>query len=409
LTVAGNDKFTLIYVGELMFLIGEALIGEAPELAHVDLLIGNKNGPVGQAFANGLAQLSVGHTPLLSVIRPNLPTKPATLIVPKVTVKNMDQAAQIFGPAQAAVAKAVADALEEGVFGDMDIEDLVVIASVFIHPEAKDYNRIFRYNYGATKLAVKRALEGFPDVDTVLKEKDRMGHAVMGFKVSRLWNPPYLQVALDNPNIEAILSIVSQLPKSDHVILEAGTPLIKRYGVDVISRLREVRPDAFIVADLKTLDTGNLEARMVADATADAIVVSALAPVATLNKAIEEAHKTGIYAVMDTLNCPDPVAILKQLKELPDVVELHRAIDVEETAHAWGNIQDIKALSPKILVAVAGGIRIDTMPDALKAGADVLVVGRAITNAKDVRQVAEKFIEGLNNPEIDQFRVMTDF
>ncbi|WP_292462077.1 bifunctional 5,6,7,8-tetrahydromethanopterin hydro-lyase/3-hexulose-6-phosphate synthase [Methanolobus sp.] len=392
-----------------MFLIGEALIGEAPELAHVDLLIGNKNGPVGQAFANGLAQLSVGHTPLLSVIRPNLPTKPATLIVPKVTVKNMDQAAQIFGPAQAAVAKAVADALEEGVFGDMDIEDLVVIASVFIHPEAKDYNRIFRYNYGATKLAVKRALEGFPDVDTVLKEKDRMGHAVMGFKVSRLWNPPYLQVALDNPNIEAILSIVSQLPKSDHVILEAGTPLIKRYGVDVISRLREVRPDAFIVADLKTLDTGNLEARMVADATADAIVVSALAPVATLNKAIEEAHKTGIYAVMDTLNCPDPVAILKQLKELPDVVELHRAIDVEETAHAWGNIQDIKALSPKILVAVAGGIRIDTMPDALKAGADVLVVGRAITNAKDVRQVAEKFIEGLNNPEIDQFRVMTDF
>jgi bifunctional enzyme Fae/Hps len=392
-----------------MFLIGEALIGEAPELAHVDLLIGNKNGPVGQAFANGLAQLSVGHTPLLSVIRPNLPTKPATLIVPKVTVKNMDQAAQIFGPAQAAVAKAVADALEEGVFGDMDIEDLVVIASVFIHPEAKDYNRIFRYNYGATKLAVKRALEGFPDVGTVLKEKDRMGHAVMGFKVSRLWNPPYLQVALDNPNIEAILSIVNQLPKSDHVILEAGTPLIKRYGVDVISRLREVRPDAFIVADLKTLDTGNLEARMVADATADAIVVSALAPVATLNKAIEEAHKTGIYAVMDTLNCPDPIAILKQLKELPDVVELHRAIDVEETAHAWGNIQDIKALSPKILVAVAGGIRIDTMPDALKAGADVLVVGRAITNAKDVRQVAEKFIEGLNNPEIDQFRVMTDF
>jgi bifunctional enzyme Fae/Hps len=392
-----------------MFLVGEALIGEAPELAHVDLLIGNKNGPVGQAFANGLTQLSVGHTPLLSVIRPNLPTKPSTLIIPKVTVKNMAQASQIFGPAQAAVAKAVADALEEGVFGDMDIEDIVVIASVFIHPEAKDYNRIYRYNYGATKLAVRRALEGFPDVGTVLKEKDRMGHAVMGFKVSRLWNPPYLQVALDNPNIEAILSIVNQLPKSDHVILEAGTPLIKRYGVDVISRLREVRPDAFIVADLKTLDTGNLEARMVADATADAIVISALAPVATLNKAIEEAHKTGIYAVMDTLNCPDPVAILKQLKELPDVVELHRAIDIEETAHAWGNIQDIKALSPKILVAVAGGIRIDTMPDALKAGADILVVGRAITNAKDVRQVAEKFIEGLNNPEIDQFRVMTDF
>jgi len=392
-----------------MLLVGEALIGENPELAHVDLMIGNKDGPVGQAFANGLTQLSAGHTPLLSVIRPNLPAKPATLIVPKVTVKNMDQAGQIFGPAQAAVAKAVADALEEGAFADMDVEDLVVVASVFIHPEAKDYNRIYRYNYGATKLAVKRAIDGFPDVDTVLKEKDRMGHAIMGFKVSRLWNPPYLQVALDNPNLPVIQEIVSQIPKSDHVILEAGTPLIKRYGVDVVTKLREIRPDAFIVADLKTLDTGNLEARMVADATADAIVVSALAPVATLNKAIEEAHKTGIYAIMDTLNCDDPVAVLKQLDVLPDVVELHRGIDIEETEHAWGNIDEIKALSPKLLVAVAGGVRINTMPQALKAGADVLVVGRAITNAKDVRQVAEKFIEGLNNPEIDQFRVMTDF
>ncbi|MDK2891947.1 bifunctional 5,6,7,8-tetrahydromethanopterin hydro-lyase/3-hexulose-6-phosphate synthase [Methanohalophilus sp.] len=392
-----------------MMLIGEALIGEAPELAHIDLMIGEKEGPVGQAFATGMTQLSAGHTPLLSVIRPNLPTKPSTLIVPKVTVKNMDQASQVFGPAQAAVAKAVADAVEEGLIPKEKAEELVVIASVFIHPDAQDYNRIYRYNYGATKLAIKRAMNGFPSINKVLEEKDRMAHAIMGFKVSRLWDPPYLQVALDNPNIDVVTSIVKQLPKSDHLILEAGTPLIKRYGVDVITKLREIKPDAFIVADLKTLDTGNLEARMVADATADAIVISALAPIATLNKAISEAHKTGIYAVMDTLNQPDPVSVLKQLDELPDVVELHRAIDIEETAHAWGSIDDMKALSSKMLVAVAGGIRVDTIPDALKAGADILVVGRAITNAKDVRQATERFIEALGKPEIDQFRVMTDF
>ena len=92
-----------------MFLVGEALIGKEPEIAHIDLIIGEKDGPVGTAFASGLTQLSAGHTPLLGVIRPNLPPKPSTLIVPKVTVKNMDQAAQIFGPAQMAVAKAVAD------------------------------------------------------------------------------------------------------------------------------------------------------------------------------------------------------------------------------------------------------------------------------------------------------------
>jgi len=387
--------------------IGEALIGEAPELAHVDM--------------------SEGHTPLLSVIRPNLLTKPATLIVPKVTVKNMDQAALIFGPAQAAVAKAIADAVEAGIVPKEQTEELVIVASVFIHPQAADYNRIYRYNYGATKLALERAMNGFPGIDTVLKEKDRGTHAIMGFKVSRLWDPPYLQVALDNPNIDQILGVVKSLPDSDHLILEAGTPLIKRYGVDVISKLREVAPNAFIVADLKTLDTGNLEARMVADATADAVVVSALAPISTIDKVIEaalapistidkvieEAHKTGIYAVIDTLNLPDPMPMLRKLKVLPDVVELHRAIDVEETEYQWGSIPEIKALAEKqsknVLIAVAGGVRVDNIGEALGAGADILVVGRAITNAKDVYQTAEMFIEGLAKDETDQFRVMTDF
>ena len=396
-----------------MISIGEALIGEAPELAHVDLMIGDKAGPVGQAFATGMTQMSEGHTPLLSVIRPNLLTKPATLIVPKVTVKNMDQAALIFGPAQAAVAKAIADAVEAGIVPKERTEELVIVASVFVHPQAADYNRIYRYNYGATKLALERAMSGFPGIDTVLEEKDRGTHAIMGFKISRLWDPPYLQVALDNPDIDQIRGVIKSLPDSDHLILEAGTPLIKRYGVDVITKIREVAPNAFIVADLKTLDTGNLEARMVADATADAVVVSALAPISTIDKVIEEAHKTGIYAVIDTLNLPDPMPMLRKLKALPDVVELHRAIDVEETEYQWGSIPEIKALaetrSTKMLIAVAGGVRVGNIADALGAGADILVVGRAITNAKDVYQTAETFIKGLAKDEIDQFRVMTDF
>lgn len=386
-------------------------MGQGSELAHVDLMIGDKEGPVGQAFANGLTQLSAGHTPLLSVIRPNLPPKPSALIIPKVTVKNMEGAAKIFGPAQSAVAKAVADSVEEGIIPKDKVEDLVIVASVFIDPKAKDYNKIYRYNYGATKLAIRRALEGFPDIDTVLTESNKSTHAIMGFKVTRLWDPPYLQVAFDNPNLEFVLSAISQIPNSDHVIIEAGTPLIKRYGMDVISKIREIKPDAFIVADLKTLDTGNLEARMVADAAGDAIVVSALAPISTIDKLIEEAHKTGIYAVMDTLNQYDPISVLKQLKVMPDVIELHRGIDLEKenTQHAWGNIEDIKKLAPKILVAVAGGVRLDKVPVALGQGADILVVGRAITNSKDVREVAEEFISALNKPEIDQFRVMTDF
>jgi len=395
-----------------LFLIGEALIGKEPEIAHIDLLIGDKEGPVGTAFANGLTQLSAGHTPLLSVIRPNLPPKPSTLIVPKVTVNNMEQAAQIFGPAQMAVAKAVADSVEDGIIPKDKADDLVVIVSVFIHPQAKDYDAIYRYNYGATKLALQRAMTGFPDIEKVLYEKDRSTHPVMGFRVARLWNPPYLQVAFDLVDLSEVKRVLAAIPESDHILIEVGTPLAKMLGIQVVKEMRSGRPGAFVILDLKTLDTGNLEVRLAADATADAVVISGLAPEKTLELAINEARKTGIYSIVDMLNVSDPLAILKKLSILPDVVELHRAIDMEGNAHKWNNIPAIKALAKegrRLLVAVAGGIRVDNIDEALTAQADIVVVGRAITRSKDVRDTTEQFLAGLKQMEIDQYRVMTDF
>jgi len=395
-----------------LFLVGEALIGKEPEIAHIDLLIGEKEGPVGTAFANGLTQLSAGHTPLLSVIRPHLPPKPSPLIVPKVTVKNMDQAAQIFGPAQTAVAKAVADSVAEGVIPKDKVEDLVLIVSVFIHPAAKDYDAIYRYNYGATKLAIQRAMAGFPDIDKVLYEKDRSTHPIMGFRVTRLWDPPYLQVAFDLVDLGEVRRVLTALPDSDHILIEVGTPLVKMLGVQVVREIRAVRPGAFVILDLKTLDTGNLEVRLAADATADAVVISGLAPSKTIELGINEARKTGIYSIIDMLNVSDPVEVLKSLSVLPDVVELHRAIDMEASVHVWDKIPAIKALAKedrKLLVAVAGGIRVDTEAQALAAGANILVVGRAITRSKDIRDTAEQFLSGLKQSEIDQYRIMTDF
>jgi bifunctional enzyme Fae/Hps len=392
-----------------MYLIGEALVGEGAELAHIDLILGDKNGPVGQAFANAFSQMSAGHTPLLGVVRPNLMTKPATLVIPKVTLKKEAQVNQIFGPMQAAVAKAVADAVEEGIFEGIDLEDTVVLASVFLHPTAEDYNKIYRFNYGAMKLALRRALERFPDEETLLHEKDRAAHAVMGFKVQRLWDPPYLQVAMDLVDMKQVERVLSELPQNDHLIIEAGTPLIKKFGLSVIGEIRKLRPNAFIIADLKTLDTGNLEARMTADAGADAVVISGLAPVSTIEKAIKETKKTGIYTVIDMLNVADPVALIESLAVKPDIVELHRAIDAEGTEHAWGNIPAIKEAGGKrMLVATAGGIRQHVVKKALASGADILVVGRAITASKNIHHAAEEFLEELSQEEIDQFRIMTD-
>ena len=89
--------------------IGEALVGKDNEIAHIDLLIGSKDGPVGHAFANALARQSSGHSNLLAVLTPNLAVKPATVMITKVTIKGAKQAVQMFGPAQYAVAKAVAN------------------------------------------------------------------------------------------------------------------------------------------------------------------------------------------------------------------------------------------------------------------------------------------------------------
>jgi len=395
---------------DFLYLVGEALVGEGDEVAHIDLIIGDKRGAVGDAFANGLVNLSKGHTPLLSVIRPNLPPKPSTLIIPKVTIRDMNDANKIFGPAQSAVAKAVADCVEEGVIPKKDVERIVIIASVFIHPNAKDYEKIYRYNYGATKLAINRALSSFPDIDTVLYEKDRSINPIMGFSVQRLWNPPYLQVALDLPELRRMQEVVEQLPDSDHIIIEIGTPLIKRYGIDVIDKIREKKPGLFIVADLKTLDTGNLEARIVADASGDAIVISGLAPIKTIEKAIYEAKKTGIYSVIDMLNVKDPISVLSSLSIKPNVVEIHRAIDNESIEKEdWIIVKEIKSKFKNILVGVAGGLRPENVQKALDSGADILIVGRGITASKDVEGETRKFLKHLNTEEIDQYRVKTDF
>src|SRR5437764_4105254 len=111
--------------------IGEALVGEGNEVAHIDLLIGSKDGPVGTAFAMALANQSHGHSNLLAVITPNLLCKPATIMITKVTIKGLDQAVQMFGPAQAAVARAVADSVAGGVIPSSEAENLVMVCGVF--------------------------------------------------------------------------------------------------------------------------------------------------------------------------------------------------------------------------------------------------------------------------------------
>ncbi len=161
--------------------VGEALAGEGNEVAHIDLLIGSKDGPVGQAFASALASQKQGHSNLLAVLEPNVAVKPSTVLITKVTIKGAKQAVQMFGPAQFAVARAVADSVAGGVIPRDKCEDFVIICGVFIHWEANDDKKIHDFNYEATKKAIEFAMKGAPSVDEMLAKKDSAKHPFAGF------------------------------------------------------------------------------------------------------------------------------------------------------------------------------------------------------------------------------------
>jgi 5,6,7,8-tetrahydromethanopterin hydro-lyase len=160
--------------GSLM--VGEALVGDGNEVAHIDLLIGPKDGPVGEAFASALINQKEGHTNLLAVVAPNLPAQPDTIMANKVTLKGAGQVIHMFGPAQAAVARGVVDAVREGIIPQDQVDNLCIIVGVFIHWDAKDEKKIFDWNREATKQSIARAMGGQPTAQQVLDGEAEARH-----------------------------------------------------------------------------------------------------------------------------------------------------------------------------------------------------------------------------------------
>ena len=156
--------------------VGESLVGDGNEIAHIDLLMGPRGSAAESAFVNSLSNNKDGFTSLLAVIAPNLQCKPNTLLFNKVTIKGAKQAVQMFGPAQAAVARAVADSVQAGVIPADEADNLFVLVGVFIHWEAADDNKIFVYNYRATKEAIERAIAGTPTAAEVTAKKGSVKH-----------------------------------------------------------------------------------------------------------------------------------------------------------------------------------------------------------------------------------------
>jgi 5,6,7,8-tetrahydromethanopterin hydro-lyase len=163
-------------------LVGESLVGEGNEVAHIDLILGPRGSAAESAFANALVNNKDGFTTLLAVVAPNLPVKPHTILYNKVTIKNGKQAVQLFGPAQRGVALAVADSVEDGTLPASEAEDIFISVGVFIHWLADDDAKIQDYNYQATREAIRRAVSQEPNVKEVLQKKTVVDHPFQAHK-----------------------------------------------------------------------------------------------------------------------------------------------------------------------------------------------------------------------------------
>jgi 5,6,7,8-tetrahydromethanopterin hydro-lyase len=153
-------------------LVGEALVGDGNEVAHIDLIMGPRGSAAEIAFCTTLTNQKVGDNALLALVRPNLMTKPATVMFNKVDIKNGDQAGKMFGPAQTGIGKAVIDSVKSGVIPKDEAANIFICVGVFIHWEAKDDKKIQDWNYAATKLAIERAVKGEPSIDEVISNEN---------------------------------------------------------------------------------------------------------------------------------------------------------------------------------------------------------------------------------------------
>ncbi|MHA2037738.1 MAG: 4-hydroxy-tetrahydrodipicolinate synthase [Promethearchaeota archaeon] len=156
--------------------VGESLVGNRPELAHIDLLIGDKDGPVGNAYAQALSNPKEGREGLQVILEPNMQVKPGTIMIPTVSPTSLRHASLTYGPAQAAIAKAVMQCVEDGILPKELADHIVLIVNVFVHPSASARKRVFINNYKATRNAIRKAMEGLPTVDDGIENAENARH-----------------------------------------------------------------------------------------------------------------------------------------------------------------------------------------------------------------------------------------
>ena len=205
----------------------------------------------------------------------------------------------------------------------------------------------------------------------------------------------YLQVALNSTLSEAA-QIIRTLPQSERILLEAGTPLIKHYGIEAIRFIKNLRPQSYVVADLKTMDRGDTEVILAKQGGASGVIALGQAPVETIDSFIDSCSKYGLDSMVDMMNIDHPIKVLRKLKKLPDVVILHRGVDEEifnkDKPIPYIQINKVRA-SYGVLIAIAGGDTIREVQRAVFNDANIVLVWKEFYQpSAQTAQIAEEFL-----------------
>lgn len=213
----------------------------------------------------------------------------------------------------------------------------------------------------------------------------------------------YLQIAL-NSSLSEAEAIISRLPLSDRILIEAGTPLVKEYGTRGIMHLKYAMQaklrsqfDAYIVADTKCMDRGETEVRIAKDGGANAATVLGTAPIATINYFIAACEQAGLDSMIDTIGMDQPFKLLRQLRKMPTVVVLHRGVDEEtfdkNSQIPYLQINKIRS-SFNVMISIAGGDTIREVQRAIFNDANIVVVWKDFYQSDEsTGKLAEEFLK----------------
>jgi 5,6,7,8-tetrahydromethanopterin hydro-lyase len=157
-------------------LVGEALVGDGNESAHIELIMGPRGSYAEAAFCNAMTNQKCGANALLALVAPNLMAKPSTVMYNKVELSSEKQVNQMFGPAQRGVARGVTDCVKEGLIPQDEVDNIFICIGVFVHWDARNDDTIQDFNYAATKMAISRALLKEPKIDEIFSLEHVMQH-----------------------------------------------------------------------------------------------------------------------------------------------------------------------------------------------------------------------------------------